>query len=116
MGPGNHEKGLVEQDLRGQIVFDIDTSPGGVDAHGEFFTAPGRSAWVRHDDGVAVRGKELRIETELGGVLRLGSAVRAKQRGRFYAAGRGIDRMNEKAVDLNAVFAFEFRFIDGRQF
>jgi hypothetical protein len=58
----------------------------------------------------------VRVETEFGRVLRLGSAVRAKQRGRFYAVGRGIDRMNEKAVDLNAVFAFEFRFVDGRQF
>ena len=100
---------------RGEIVLDIDTSPSGENAHGEFFAAPSRAARVRHDDGVTVGGEELLLEVERVGVLRLRAAVRAQERGRFRAGGR-IDRVNDEAVNFGAVFAFEFRFFDASEF
>ena len=88
--------------------------PIGVDSHGEFLAATGRTARVRQDNGVTVGGEELRVEAEFAGVLRLRSAVRPEQ-GRRFCFHRGrVERAHGEAMDLRAVRALEFRLLDAR--
>src|SRR4029077_9886144 len=100
---------------RREIVREIDTPPGGEDAEGEFFATTSGAARIRHDYGVAVGGKNLHLKLELIRKLRCRTAVRSQYPRRLHPGGK-IDRVNEKAVHFGAVFAFEFCFLNAREF
>ena len=100
---------------RREIVLEIDTPPCGEDAEGEFFATTSGAARIRHDDGVTVSGKNLHLKPELIRKLRCRTAVRSQYRRRLHPGGK-IDRVNEKAVHFGAVFAFEFCFLNAREF
>jgi len=57
----------------------------------------------------------LHLKLELIRKLRCRTAVRSQYRRRLHPGGN-IDRVNEKAVHFGAVFAFEFCFLNAREF
>jgi hypothetical protein len=89
--------------------------PGGEGAEGEFFATTRGATRIRHDDGVTVGGKNLHLKLELVRKLGCRTTVRSQYRRRLHPGGK-IDRVNEKAVHFGAVFAFEFCFLNTREF